>query len=125
MMDQMSSLLKSAIFYTFIIFAYADKSLVNNSSPNSPKVNVTNLSHQNDLDETESNITLTIVLANNSTESELLPGAEALVGTYPHDFSMTVLPSISRRSSYDQGGGQGSRSHNFEEQGLMKISFKT
>ena len=60
----------------------------------------------------ESNITLTLVLAN---LEESLPTPEPLVGTYPHDFDL-ALPSVSRRS-YDQGiQGQG---HSFEEQGAV------
>ena len=118
----MDPVLKSATFCTFLIIANVAKSLETTTS-NSPIVNVTDLLNQTDLDEAESNITLTIVLAN-SNQSEILPDAEALVGTYPHDFAMPMLPSISRRSSYDQGGGQISQSHNFDEQGwIQKMLF--
>lgn len=64
------------------------------------------LSHKPDdmeMESRESNITLVLAAL-----EEALPSPAPLVGTFPHDFDLT-LPSVSRRS-YDQG-------HSFEEQG--------
>ena len=61
------------------------------------------------LERNESNVTLKVIFTD---LDESLPSAEPLVGTYPHDFSMT-LPSVSRRS-YKQPSNSG---YSFEQQG--------
>ena len=63
-----------------------------------------------------SNMTLTVILAE---LEEKLPSAEPLVGTYPHDFSMT-LPSISRRSF--RRNNDADIVHTFEGQGSSNIN---
>ena len=100
--------IESLLFFSCVFISGAEEN-VTRSSTTEPTSN-----DAEDMESRESNITLTLVLAN---LEESLPTPEPLVGTYPHDFDL-ALPSVSRRS-YDQGiQGQG---HSFEEQGAVFV----
>ena len=96
------------LFFSCVLFNVAEENVTRSSTTEASS------NDAEPMESRESNITLTLVLAN---LEESLPTPEPLVGTYPHDFDL-ALPSVSRRS-YDQGiQGQG---HSFEEQGAVFV----
>ena len=87
----------SLLFFHQIILSQTEENVTISSTTES-------LNHKaDDMEGRESNITLVL-----ASLEETLPSPAPLVGTFPHDFDLT-LPSVSRRS-YEQG-------HSFEEQG--------
>ena len=100
--------IESLLFFSCVFISGAEENVTRSSTTEETS------NDAEDMESRESNITLTLVLAN---LEESLPTPEPLVGTYPHDFDL-ALPSVSRRS-YDQGiQGQG---HSFEEQGAVFV----
>ena len=87
----------------------AEENVTRSSTTETPRNNA------DPMESRESNITLTLVLAN---LEEALPTPEPLVGTFPHDFDLS-LPRVSRRS-YEGMQGQ---AHSFEEQGAVFVSL--
>ena len=96
------------LFFCNVFSSMAEKNVTLSSTTEAPG------NSTDPMESRESNITLTLVLAN---LEEALPTPEPLVGTFPHDFDLT-LPRVSRRS-YEGMQGQ---AHSFEEQGAVFVS---
>lgn len=96
------------LFFCYVFFSVAEENVTMSSTTEAPG------DMADPMESRESNITLTLVLAN---LEEALPTPEPLVGTFPHDFDRT-LPRVSRRS-YEGMQGQ---AHSFEEQGAVFVS---
>ena len=109
------------LFFLCVILSVAEEN-VTRSTTTEAELSSNSYEDSSDMESEESNIPLTLVLAN---LRESLPSPEPLVGTYPHDFDMS-LPSVSRRS-YEQGMQGKGEMHSYEEQGgyQMKICAPT
>lgn len=95
-------------FIYFLVLSISEERVINETEDIAGE-------RHDDFERNDSNVTLTVIVPN---LDESLPSAEPLVGTYPHDFSMT-LPSVSRRSFKQQSES----GYSYEQQGsLSKVS---
>ena len=97
------------LFLYNVILSSAEENATESSTTEGKNANAEDMEGR---ESRESNISLTLVLAN---LEEALPAPEPLVGTFPHDFDLS-LPNLSRRSYDQEVRGQG---HSFEEQGAV------